>query len=140
MSITESALWALIKRNLTDVHWARIESWSKQGIADVNGCHLGREFWMELKVTNAIKIKFKDYQPPWILKRARAGGIIWVCVRRKDTIRLYWGGRVRELIDLGWKLEPDYSWDKPWPWARMLEAMENHPPLEMAREQVPVQD
>jgi hypothetical protein len=45
----ESKLYNLIKTNIENVHFMRIESYTEQGIPDVNACFNGKEIWLELK-------------------------------------------------------------------------------------------
>jgi hypothetical protein len=51
----ESKLYNLIKTNLKNVHFMRIESYTEQGIPDVNACYNGKELWLELKCNTAKK-------------------------------------------------------------------------------------
>ena len=53
----ESKLWHLLRDNITDIHWVRIESWSTPGVPDLNGCAEFGEFWVELKI---IKNKLEE--------------------------------------------------------------------------------
>ena len=46
----EKNLWALLRDNIKEVHWQRIETgMTGSGVPDVNGCAKGKEFWIELK-------------------------------------------------------------------------------------------
>ena len=58
----------------------RVENSLMKGMADVNGCLDGQDFWIELKTsarpsdtTTPVKIKFQNNQPEWHRKRQRAG-------------------------------------------------------------------
>ena len=44
----ESKFWKLVKTNLPDIFWTRIESWSMPGVPDCYGCKDGVMFWVEL--------------------------------------------------------------------------------------------
>jgi hypothetical protein len=65
----ESKLYNLIKTNLKNVHFMRIESYTEQGIPDVNACHNGKELWLELKCNTAKNLGLSKYQIVWIANR-----------------------------------------------------------------------
>ena len=47
----EAKFWQLIKRNLTDIAWTRVENRSIAGFPDLLGCHENCGFFtVELKV------------------------------------------------------------------------------------------
>jgi len=102
------------------VHWQAIESaLTGSGIPDSNGCHDEQEFWMECKSTQAWAVKFEPEQIGWIHRRTRAGGLVWIAVRRRhdggprlgvavDELWLVEGFWVRELAEHGLReLLPD---------------------------------
>ena len=118
----ESGIWRLIKANIDTVHFARIEAWNAQGIADLNGCEksTGIEFWVELKMAKGNKVEFRQYQIPWILNRAKARGRVFIFVRKGDIFYLYKGEHAREVQTHGILYEPLAMWPKPWPWSEIL--------------------
>lgn len=86
----ESSLWVIIRQNLPQVHWQRIETSTGLGIPDINGCWEGKEFWVEIKylptfpVRANTPVKIKHYTPEqrlWLRKRGQAGGQAWLFVR-----------------------------------------------------------
>jgi len=105
------------------VHWQAIESaLTGSGIPDSNGCHDEQEFWMECKSTQAWAVKFEPEQIGWIHRRTRAGGLVWIAVRRRheggprigdpvDELWLVQGCWVRELAGNGLK----HMLETPWP-------------------------
>jgi hypothetical protein len=128
--VTEKALWALLKRNLSaDVHASRIENRVGTGISDISMCRGGRERWVELKIVKAGKIRFEPSQVVWIPKRLVAGGIVRIFARDKDKLLIYPGAIVhtqnRCMVDLknveryilgSWEREPGFYGCWNWPW------------------------
>jgi hypothetical protein len=70
----ETKYWKLIKKNMPDIFWTRIESWSMPGVPDCYGCKDGIMFWVELKITKDKKIKLSPFQKAWHFNHARQGG------------------------------------------------------------------
>lgn len=67
-------------------HWQSIETAAVVGgVPDSNYCCQGIEGWCEFKATRAWSVKFRPTQPGWIYRRCRAGGRVWVPVRRWHT-------------------------------------------------------
>lgn len=72
-------------------HWQRVETGSTaQGVPDANYCLEGCEGWVEFKQTHGWTVRFKTGQVAWLMRRARAGGRVWVGIRR-------WSGAVDDL-------------------------------------------
>lgn len=70
--------------HLPQVHWQRIETGGTgYGIPDLNGCIAGSEFWIESKRTDAWAVKIAPEQIGWAERRIRAGGKVWLAVRRR---------------------------------------------------------
>jgi penicillin-binding protein-related factor A (putative recombinase) len=114
MNITpgEENLWKWIKKlkfvYRNQLHLNRIENSAGNGMADVNGCFKGIEFWLELKKANKpsnaktpIKIKFQDGQPIWLKNRYRAGGRVFVAILigKYSKANRYLIPASRDLID-----------------------------------------
>lgn len=119
----ESAFWQLVKKNLPNTHLQRIETGGTgRGIPDVNGCHNGVEFWVELKVVNAgKKIRLRPEQIGWLVKRSIHGGRSFVLVRAPDAqIYLYPGKDAREVLEEGLRREPILCLAKPYDWPKLL--------------------
>lgn len=130
MSIVDGDLKSLFKKNIPG-HWIHVESGSTSGgIPDLNFCIDGVEGWVETKQTHAWSVKFRPTQVALISARARAGGRIWVAVRRwkrqdgADELWLVHGSHVRtvaaggliqdSLIYTVWKGGP-----RKWDWAQI---------------------
>ena len=74
----ESNLYNLIKTNIKNAHFTRLESNTINGIPDLHCAYKGNTFWLELK-TNTIKnCNLSKYQINWILKHQRHGGIVYI--------------------------------------------------------------
>ena len=76
----EKDLWLLLKNNLTDIHFQRIETGlTGSGVPDVNGCAKGKEFWIELKEIHRGKsLTLRPMQVAWMAKRSAVGGQVFV--------------------------------------------------------------
>lgn len=87
----EKDLWLLLKNNLTDIHFQRIETGlTGSGVPDVNGCAKGKEFWIELKEIHRGKsLTLRPMQVAWMAKRSAVGGQVFVLARKQDVIKLY---------------------------------------------------
>jgi hypothetical protein len=69
---------------LPQFHWQSVETWSTgQGVPDANYCGFGHEGWIEFKFTSGWKVDMRAEQIGWIERRVRAGGKVFVAVRRK---------------------------------------------------------
>jgi Holliday junction resolvase len=117
---SESRLWKLLRENVTDVHWTRIESWVSPGVPDVNGCASFGEFWIELKVAKNNKVTLSPHQISWLLSRCRVGGNAFVLTKegRRGPLFLFSGLQAKELatssileIEPMVKIEAPYDWD-----------------------------
>ena len=94
----DGGLRQLFQKHLSEVHWQAIESWGTGiGIPDLNGCISGVEFWIELKQAKANKVKISPGQVAWIERRLRAGGHVYVAVRKDTELHLFHGGDIRSL-------------------------------------------
>jgi len=142
---SDNGLRGLFKSWLPDIHWQAIESGGVgAGIPDSNGCFDGVEFWIEYKATSAWAVGLSAEQVGWIHKRSRAGGRVWVAVRKQhdagprrgeatDELWLVPGLYVRELCDRGLLL-PSHCvagrwFDGPgnWAWGSVLNRLREHP-------------
>lgn len=82
----DGGLRSLFRQHLPMVHWESIESpFTNRGIPDLNGCHLGHEFWVENKQTTGWAVTLRPEQVAWMLRRQRAGGHTFIAVRRQST-------------------------------------------------------
>ena len=75
----------------------RIESYTEQGIPDVNACYNGKELWLELKCNTAKNLGLSKYQIVWIMRRVKHGGSVWIVNRppRQRATFFYSGSLVR---------------------------------------------
>lgn len=91
-AVRESRLWAwlskarpLLRLNL---HMNRVENSIMEGMPDVEGCLLGRQFWIELKCEarpsnprKKVRPKFRPAQLPWLKRRMAAGGRAFILLQ-----------------------------------------------------------
>lgn len=101
--------------HIKDCHWQRIEvGGCGLGVGDINGCLAGTEFWIEFKVTDAWAVKISPEQIGWAERRIRAGGHVFLAVRRKteagprrgpatDSLYIYHGSQTRYVLVHGLK-------------------------------------
>lgn len=68
------------------------------GVADLNICAEGKEVWVECKATSAWSVVVRPEQVGWAEARMRAGGTVFVAVRRRTTS----GPRKGEATDELW--------------------------------------
>ena len=87
----EYKLFQLLKNNLKNTHFTRIESHTELGITDVNACHNGQEVWLELKANSRKDLGLSKYQIVWMKKRIKHGGNVWIMNRPllDKTLRFY---------------------------------------------------
>jgi hypothetical protein len=106
---TDGSLRPLFQKHIPNGHWQSVETWSTgQGVPDANYCIEGAEGWCEMKVTNGFVVIMRPHQISWIERRRRAGGRVFIAVRRKaaagprrgaaaDQLWLFNGDDVRKL-------------------------------------------
>ncbi len=92
---TDGDLRKIFQRHLPTFHWQAVETWSTgQGVPDVNFCCDGVEGWIEFKQTKAWAVQVRPGQVAWIERRARAGGRVFLAVRRQSVAR---GAKIDDL-------------------------------------------
>ena len=74
--MTERQLFEKMKAGLPMVEWLRVENAVGAGMFDVNGCHDGVEFWVELKVDAHPKLR--RAQVAWAMARYSHGARLFV--------------------------------------------------------------
>lgn len=80
----DDGLRDLIRHHLVGWHWTVIETGAvAAGVPDLNGCRDGIEVWVECKATRYWAVAVRPPQVAWIDRRTRAGGRVWVAVRRR---------------------------------------------------------
>ena len=80
----ESKLWQMVKKNLPDVHWTRLESWAMPGVPDVYGIQEGVSVFVELKVTRSNKINLSPFQQNWLYNHYLHGGRSFIMLQTLD--------------------------------------------------------
>lgn len=104
---SESQLWNTLRKVLTQVDVSRVENLVEDGMPDVNGCHEGCEFWIELKQldewpkrkSTKVKVGMRPSQLRWIANRGRAGGNVHVLAQVDKTYLLFWWKSVGNLYE-----------------------------------------
>ena len=124
----EKNLWLLLRENITEVHWQRIETgMTGAGIPDVNGCAKGKEFWIELKeVHSGNSLTLRPMQVAWLAKRAMHGGQVFVLARKNNIIKLYHIDsleRAHDLVKTGFKSEALVTLEIPYEWKTLYSAL-----------------
>jgi hypothetical protein len=61
----EAKLWQRIRDLKIKGHFTRIESSTLNGIPDVNACHSGAEYWLELKSNDLKNCGLSKWQINW---------------------------------------------------------------------------
>lgn len=84
---TDGGLRPLFKKHLppgSDLQ--PVETWSTgQGVPDLNYCIAGAEGWVELKGTATNKVIITPQQVAWAERRLRAGGRVFLTVRKQHA-------------------------------------------------------
>ena len=108
--ITERQLWRKLKNESKRISWTRLENWALFGTPDLLGyAPSGNFFTLELKSTllvNASFVRFSPHQISFHIKHKKNTYVLVACSLELGHFRLYPGSRIRELADLGLKLEP----------------------------------
>lgn len=89
MTSLEKNLWAWLYKGVRytkGLHITRIENGADTGTPDVEGCYLGNQFWIELKVgelqkNGNVKLRYEPKQIPWLKKRWKCGGWAWTLIK-----------------------------------------------------------
>lgn len=103
---TDGGLRQLFRSKFRDWQWTSIETGAvSPGTPDAEFCTPdGISGWVECKKTSGWKIKFQPLQVPWIHRRHRLGGRVFVAVRRKtDELYVVPGEFILELAETGVK-------------------------------------
>ena len=85
----ESKLWQMVKKNIPDVHWTRLESWAMPGVPDVYGIQDGISVFVELKVTKSNKINLSPFQKNWLYNHYLQGGRSFILLQHLGERALY---------------------------------------------------
>lgn len=142
--MSDGDLRNIFKSRLFAAHWQPIESWSTgQGVPDAEYCFPGGlSGWIEHKKTTAFAVDFQPHQVGWIERRLRAGGRVFVAVRRVasagprkgravDELHLFGGLSARSLSENGiGETESIGSWGggpSAWDWYRIAAILTGTP-------------
>jgi hypothetical protein len=91
-------LRAIFRNHLPQVAWSSIETGAVEpGVADMNGCLNGVEFWIEMKRTFFSAVDVKPSQVAWHRLRQSKGGRTFFAVRRRSDLFLISGSHAVEL-------------------------------------------
>ena len=102
----ESKFYNEIKKNITEISWIRLENNSLFGTPDILAYNTsGHFFTIELKVSKGNKIIFSPHQIAFHYKHPKN---TFICVKGQDprSPKLFEGSKVRELLNVGYKLRP----------------------------------
>ena len=105
----ESKLWQLVKKNITDVHWTRLESWAMPGVPDVYGIQDGISVFLELKVTKSNKIALSPFQKNWLYNHYLQGGRSFIMLQTlgEGALRIFSSSVLHSPLSIG--TEPQYK-------------------------------
>ena len=102
--MSDGDLRRIFRERFRDWQWTSIETGAvSPGTPDAEFCSpTGVSGWIEYKKADHWQVKFQPFQVPWIDRRARLNGRVFVAVRRaKDSLYIIPGSRVLELEDAG---------------------------------------
>ena len=85
----ESKLWQMVRKNLPDIHWTRLESWAMPGVPDCYGILEGTSVFVELKVTKSNKINLSPFQKSWNFTHSLKGGRSFIMATTLEESLLY---------------------------------------------------
>tara|TARA_R100000329_G_scaffold29218_1_gene26875 strand:- start:15 stop:413 length:399 start_codon:yes stop_codon:yes gene_type:complete len=74
----------MVKKNIPDVHWTRLESWAMPGVPDVYGIQDGISVFVELKVTRSNKINLSPFQQNWLYNHYLHGGRSFIMLQHLE--------------------------------------------------------
>lgn len=78
----DGGLSDLFRGAMPTVHWQRIETSTGLGVPDMNGCVIGKEFWIEFKKADGWVVGLRPEQVAWHMHRSRVGGRTFIALRR----------------------------------------------------------
>jgi hypothetical protein len=122
----EAKFWQLLKKNLSQISWTRIETRTIQGFPDLVGCFPSCGFFTaELKVIYSNKLKITPHQIAWNLQHHLKGGKCFIIATtlEQSTIKIYGGDKGRDLAQNVPQTEPIAVFDKPFDWQLVHETL-----------------
>lgn len=88
--MTEKDMWrALYSSAGAYAHMTRVENAASFGMPDVNVAYEGEEFWLELKIAVSQRIKIRQTQLAWIIKRNQFTSNIFFLVYHDNAYYIY---------------------------------------------------
>jgi hypothetical protein len=140
--VTDGELRRIFKEHLPRFDFQSVETWSTgQGVPDVNYCCDGVEGWIENKKSTSYTVGMRSEQVAWIERRRRAGGRVYIAVRRMqhagartvacDELWLWPGSAARALFTReltmrgGGELGRWPGGPQRWPWALIAKILMN---------------
>ena len=109
----ESKLWQMVKKNITSIHWTRLESWSMPGVPDLYGIQDGISVFVELKVTKSNKIALSPFQHNWLYSHYLQGGRSFIMLQTLGQRALYIFSSACLHSPLSIASEPQYKINLP---------------------------
>ena len=112
-----------LNARLRDKLWGdtqRIEG--TPGCPDINACYNCREVWIESKIVRKGKVTFEPGQIPWMKRRRKQGGWVFVAAYDAPILYIISGDYVEILRDHGVKSPffqsgtKTFRYDMPIPW------------------------
>lgn len=113
-TIKEKTFWSGLSKHLPG-DTCRIENMTENGTPDVNGCFLGRDYWIELKVCSNkakernVRTLLSEEQLVWHFRRVNAGGLVFVAVKYPFGVWLYRAIEWKNKVEYLGALIKDYS-------------------------------
>lgn len=101
----DGGLGKIFREHLPKIHWVRIETMTGRGVPDLNYCGAGKEGWVETKLAKGWMVGLRPEQVAWLMRRHRAGGKVFIAVRRKnktaDQLFIVRGEHAATLLEEG---------------------------------------
>ena len=89
MNANEHAFWNRIRDKFPG-HVQRLENMTGAGVPDVNVCHMGKEYWIELKIwTPGPGLLIRKEQWAWANRRVLAGGNCFLIFYREESKMIF---------------------------------------------------
>lgn len=101
----DGGLRPMFRDRFPEWHWTSIETMTVNGVPDAEFCWDGSQGWCEYKFTSGWQVGLRAEQIGWALRRARAGGRSFICVRRTsapiDDLFIFAGADAGRLKQVG---------------------------------------
>jgi hypothetical protein len=141
--MADGNLRAIFAKRIPEAHWQSVETWSTgRGVPDINYCLDGIEGWIEAKRTATNAVGMRPEQVAWIEMRVRAGGRVFIAVRKMceegprkgpaiDALYLFAGQHVRHLLlhGLPQDARPWHGGPSKWDWELIRKTLRGFQPI-----------